>query len=380
MRTPFWLSSGFRPFFPLGALCIAVSILIWVPLYLGLVVLPTAFSPRDWHIHMLLFGGIGAIIAGFLLTAVANWTSRPSIGGWRLAALVVVWAAGRAAISVSAGLNLWMVAAIDLAFYALLAALILVELLAAKNNRNIKIVAILILLLLADAAFHVEIAYHGSAQVAWRAGLGLVILLNLIIGGRIIPTFTRNWLTARWDTRLPALFNRLDAAVLVLSAVALIAWAAAPDASLTAVPLALAGGGNFLRMARWRGLATWSEPLLLVLHLAWGAFAAGFWMTAAASLGWVDLAASPHLWTAGAIGLMTIAVMIRATKGHSGLPLKADWGDIAICTLITIGTLARLLMPILPERIATVMGFAALSWAGGYIIYFFKYNRLLLRK
>lgn len=377
---PHWLSGGFRPFFLAGALAMAAPVLIWLPFYFGNLELPTAFAPRDWHVHTLLFGGIPAIIAGFALTAAANWTGRPAVSGSELFALLLLWCAGRVAVSISALIGAPLAAAIDLLFLIALSAVFAREVIAARNFRNLRVVGIVALLALANLGFHAEAYTSGAADYALRAGVSLVLLLILLIGGRIIPAFTRNWLAARKAERLPAPFGKTDAAIMVLSAGALTAWTLVPESLTAAFLLLAAGGGNIWRLARWRGVAARAEPLLFILHVAYAVLCAGFLAVACAILNpdHADPRAAVHLWTAGAIGLMTLAVMTRASRGHSGQPLTASRTDLVIFALILTGTFARALAPYLGEAMRPVMDFAGLAWAGGYIVFAAGYARWLL--
>ncbi|WP_122520813.1 NnrS family protein [Pannonibacter phragmitetus] len=380
MTSPHWLSGGFRPFFFLGALAMAASVLMWVPVYSGLFSLPTLFVPRDWHVHTLIFGGVMAIIAGFGLTAVANWTGRPPVSGALLLALVLLWLAGRVAVTSGASLGPLPVAALDVLFPLALTAVMAREVIAARNLRNLKIAAVIGLLALADLGFHLEAAQTGVADVSLRASLSLVILLILMIGGRIIPAFTRNWLNARKAAKLPVTFNKADAAIMVLSGAALVLWTVLPDALATAVLMLLAGAGQIWRLTRWCGFAARREPLLLILHIGHLILALGFLAVPCAALlpqiG--DATASVHLWTAGAIGIMTLAVMTRASRGHSGHPLTADRLDLVIFALVILGTIARVASPHAGDAARALLDTAALAWAGAYLAFAAGYARRLL--
>ncbi|SHN08612.1 NnrS family protein [Roseibium suaedae] len=377
---PHWLSGGFRPFFLAGALAMAAPVLIWLPFYFGDLTLPTAFAPRDWHVHTLLFGGVPAIIAGFALTAVANWTGRPAVSGAELLALLLLWCAGRVAVSISALIGAPLAAAIDLMFLISLSAVFAREVVAARNYRNLRVVGIVALLALANLGFHAEAYSAGVADYSLRAGLSLVLLLILVIGGRIIPAFTRNWLAARKAVKLPAPFGKGDAVIMGVSALALAAWTILPLHLGTAALLLLAGAGNVWRLARWRGFATRQEPLLFILHIAYGILCAGFLAVACSILnpGHADPAAALHLWTAGSVGLMTLAVMTRASRGHSGQPLTASRMDLVLFGLILVGTFARAAAPYLGEAMRPLLDVAGLAWAGGYLVFAAGYARWLL--
>lgn len=380
MNGPHWLSGGFRPFFFLGALTMAASVLAWLPIHLAGWEIPTAFSPRDWHVHTTLFGGVMAIVAGFALTAVSNWTGRPPVAGGELLALVGLWAAGRAAVTLSAlvGPNAAMVA--DLLFPAALAAVFAREVIAARNWRNLRVVAVVAALGLADLAFHLESDASGAADVSLRAAVALVLVLVMLIGGRIIPAFTRNWLAARKAAQLPAAFSRLDAVSMAASGAALATWTAVPNHPATAVLLVLAGVLSAARLSRWCGLATRAEPLLLILHVAFATIPIGF---AAVALSIflpevVDPVAAVHVWTVGTFGSVTLAVMARASRGHSGRALTAGPVEVAMFALVLAGAVARIAAPYAEGWTVHALESAGLAWAAAYLLFAAGYARMLL--
>lgn len=382
MGTAGWqrlLSGAFRPFFLLASLWMAGSILAWVPLYMGHVALPTAFAPRDWHIHAMLFGGVPAIIAGFTLTAVSSWTGRPTIAGRPLAVLALIWIAGRIAVSVSALIGPVAAAVVDLAFLLALAVVLGREVMLAGNWRNLRVVALILVLALADAGFHIEAMQRGLADVSIRAALSAVLLLILLMGGRITPAFTRNWLKARGDSRLPQPFGRFDAVAMIVSGLAFLSWTIAPAWIGTAALLGLAGLLTAARLTRWRGLATRSEPLLLILHLAIASIAVGF-LVEALSIVWpaiVDPTAALHLWTAGSVGLTVLGVMTRVSRGHTGRPLAAGRLEIVIYALVSIGALLRMAAPYAGEAYFHVIACAGLLWAAAFLTFAIGYAGIL---
>jgi uncharacterized protein involved in response to NO len=373
------LSGAFRPFFLLAALWMAGSILVWVPVYMGHAALPTAFAPRDWHVHAMLFGGVPAIIAGFTLTAVSSWTGRSTIVGRPLALLVLIWLAGRVAVSVSALIGPVAAAVIDLAFPLALAAMLGREVVLAGNWRNLRVVGLILLLALADAGFHAEAMTRGLADVSIRAALSAVLMLILLMGGRITPAFTRNWLKMRGENQMPAPFDRFDAVAMVVSGLAFVAWIVAPVWFGTAALLGLAGLLTAARLTRWRGLAARSEPLLLVLHVAIATIAAGF-VIEALSILWptiVDPTAAVHLWTAGSVGLTVLGVMTRVSRGHAGRPLTAGRLELAIYALASIGALLRMAAPYTGSGYFHVLACAGVLWAAAFLTFAIGYAGIL---
>ena len=196
------LAAGFRPFFLLGSVYAGLAILVWLPVFYGEITLVSAFAPRDWHVHEMLYGYLPAVITGFLFTAIPNWTGRLPIQGTPLLALVLVWIAGRLAVTLSAETG-WLTAMlVDASFLALVAAAAAREILAGRNWKNLNVVMLVLLLLAGNVAFHLEAHFHGTAETGIRIGIAVVVLLISLIGGRIIPSFTRNWLVRENPGRL----------------------------------------------------------------------------------------------------------------------------------------------------------------------------------
>lgn len=380
---PTVLTYGFRPFFLGAALWALVAMLLWVPMLSGQFTLPTAFDPVTWHAHEFLFGTLGAVIAGFLMTAVPNWTGRLPIVGWRLGLLALVWLAGRLAIAISAALPASLVAAVDLAFPLLLALAIGREIVAGKNWRNLVVLGMLGLFTAANAAFHISAASGDFAaqSAGLRLGLGAVILMIGVIGGRIIPSFTRNWLAKRSPGWMPAPpMQRFDKLALASLATALAAWIALPAHPATAGLLLLAGLLHTVRLARWAGHRTLAEPLVTVLHAGYaflplGAFALGVEALRPDTFG---TAAAQHLWMAGATGLMTLAVMTRATLGHTGQTLTAGRGTVAIYLAMGASVLARVAAGAWPDLYAPLISIAGTGWIVAYGGFALFYGPLLL--
>jgi uncharacterized protein involved in response to NO len=379
-------SYGFRPFFLAAGLWAIVAIALWVPWYLGLFTLPSAFAPVDWHLHELLFGYVPAVIAGFLLTAIPNWTGRLPVVGTRLILLFSLWVVGRLAMACSALLPWWLVALADLAFLAALAITTSREIIAGRNYRNLRIVLLVSLLAAAQAGFHAEAALRGETVLAARAGIATVILLIAVVGGRIIPSFTTNWLMRRPPGAMPKPFSRFDGATLAVSAAALLAWTALPVLPPSFAPpasgmLALAGVLHTIRLARWQPQRTASEALVWVLHLAYAFIPLGFLLAGHAAM-WNSTEAHQagiHAWTAGAIGLMTLAVMTRATRGHTGHALTAPAGTVVVYITVALATLARIAAAALPQQAAMLLQASGLLWVVGYGLFVALYGPMLLR-
>src|SRR5262245_9404552 len=259
-NAPAFLAAGFRPFFLLGAVWAAIAVPLWLAAYAHGYALRGSLPAMLWHAHEMIYGFALAAVTGFLLTAIPNWTGRLPLRGAPLAALAALWIAGRIAMFSSAP---W----IELVFPLALLAVVAREVATARSFHNLPVVAILAVLFAGNLLVHLQaLDVASTAALGNRIGVATLLLLIALIGGRIVPSFTRNWLAkARPGERPPATHGVLDWACLGMAMAGLAAWAAAPDAPLAFILEILAGAALAIRLARWRGLATVGEPLLFVL-------------------------------------------------------------------------------------------------------------------
>ena len=281
---PAVLSYGFRPFFLSGAAYAGLAVLTWLPLFYGELRLSTAMSPVDWHVHEMLYGYLAAVTTGFLLTAVPNWTGRLPLQGAPLLVLVLAWLAGRIAVTTSAVIGWRAAAMIDLAFPTLVLLAAAREILSGRNWRNLKILAVLLLFTVGNAIFHVEAHLAGKAAYGQRLGIAAAIGLIMLVGGRIVPSFTRNWLARENPGRLPAPLGRFDILSLAVGGAALASWVIAPEFWLTGAVLVAGGILQAARMARWAGDRTVRDPLVLILRQGYAFVPIGFLLVGAAAL------------------------------------------------------------------------------------------------
>ncbi len=375
---PALFSYGFRPFFLGGAAWAALAVLIWLPVWFAEITLPTRFAPLDWHVHEMIFGYVAAVIAGFLLTAIPNWTGRLPVNGAPLAALAALWLAGRIAILISAKIGALAAAVIDVSFLATLAAVALREIVAGKNWRNLRVVVVLTALIGANILFHVEAMVAGAADYAIRLAIAAVLTLIMLIGGRVIPSFTNNWLSRMNPGRMPRPFSRYDGVALAGAVLALAAWVLAPMHVVTALLMLAAAVLHLVRLARWAGDRTFADRLVLVLHVAYLFVPVGFVLGACAILQPdVPRSAGIHAWTAGAIALMTLAVMTRASLGHTGRRLEAGTATQLIYLFALLGALARIAAAFTGEP--HLLHIAALGWVLAFGTFAVVYGRFLLR-
>lgn len=383
---PAFLSYGFRPFFFLGALYSALAMFAWLPMLhggagLSAWLVPVGWAPVDWHIHEMLFGVLPAIITGFLFTAVPNWTGRMPLAGAPLAVMVLMWLLGRVTMLAGGHLQPWLVAALDGIFLLAVTGVIAKEIIAGRNWRNLKVLIPLGVITLANLAFHAEVAVSGISDITRRLGAGAIVMLIVIIGGRIIPSFTRNWLARENPGPLPAPFDRLDKVVILASAATLLAWALWPHALLTGGLALLVGVLHLWRLGRWRGWRCGREPLVLVLHTAYVFVPVGFLLLAAAAFApsGIVQAAPQHAFGAGAMGAMTLAVMVRASLGHTGRPLHATPAMTAVFVSVHLAALVRLAAVVLPSGQMLLLGLSALFWIMAYAGYAVLFARPLIQ-
>jgi len=343
------LSAGFRPFFLVAALWSALAVPLWLAAFGGEGSLPSALPAAVWHVHEMVFGFAAATVAGFMLTAIPNWTGRLPLQGAPLALLVLLWFLGRVAVFWSATIGPDTAALLDLAFPLVFLGVVTREILTGRSWRNLPLAAALALLLLGNLLVHLEaVGVAASAELGNRVGVATLLMLISFVGGRIIPSFTRNWLAREHpESAAPAIFDGWDRAALAITALTLVLWALAPHnqvTSWTAFAAALALG---IRLARWRGATSWHEPLLWVLHLGYAWLGFGFLLLALNGVtALLPQTAALHALTTGAIGTMTLAVMTRASLGHTGRTLAAGPGTTTIYALVTLAAALRVLAPL----------------------------------
>ena len=374
------LSAGFRPFFLAAGLWACLAMAVWLGMLCGAVALPTAFAPATWHVHELLFGFVTAAIAGFLLTAIPNWTGRLPLQGWPLGLLVLLWLLGRVAVAGSAWTGPAFAAAADLAFLVGFAALVSREILAGRNWRNLPVVIALALLCAANAMVHAGAFGRSDWEDAGkRLAISIIVMLISLIGGKIIPSFTTNWLRRRSAADLPVPFGRFDSATLSVSALALAGWVVFGSDAVSGGALILAAVAHAVRLARWQGGATRAEPLLWILHLGYGWLPIGLFLLGCTA--WIpSLGTSAlHALTAGAMGTMILAVMTRATLGHTNRELTADWGTLAIYVLVMLATGARIVAPFLGTDYMLALGIAGVAWITAFALFIALYLPLFVR-
>lgn len=370
---PALFSFGFRPFFLFGAIWSAAVVPLWLFSYFhgG-----SAALTREWHIHEMIFGFLGAVIAGFLTTAVPNWTGRMPVIGAPLGGLVGLWVLGRVAMLFQDVLGP-LAAVADCLFLLAFAAVVWREVLAGRNWRNLPICGLVTLFALANVAYHLPRSMVDDAGV--RLALGAASLLLALIGGRIVPSFTRNWMKARAMAPEPAPFGPVDRAALGLTACGAALWVVLPQHLVTGAVLALAGVVHLVRLVRWQGWRAAAEPLVWILHLGYGWLAAGLTLLGASALdpAVIPRSAGVHALTAGAVGVMTLAVMTRATRGHTGRPLAADGSTLAIYLAINGAAILRVCAPFTGAVQPLWLSASGIVWSLAFAAFAVMYGPML---
>ena len=374
-------SYAFRPFFLAAALWATIAIGLWITMLTTGLSLPSRLDPLDWHIHEMLFGFVPAAIAGFLLTAEANWTGRAPVNGLPLTLLVALWALGRLVQLIGAWLPLGLVIGADLAFPIALTVTVAHELIAARSRRNYGMIAPLVVL--TGAQLLMDLAAEGGVSAlsgyGWRLGLAATLILVSVLGARIVPSFTRNWLLSRRREPPPA-SERIGPIASALLHTALMAWVFFPRSPWVGVLLIGGAVLNLWRLLRWRGVATRDEALLLVLHVGYAWLVVGVAALGLATLtSAFPLAAAIHALTAGAIGTMILAVMTRVSRGHTGRALTADRTTAVMYVLVGLAATARIAAALAGRAQEDLLIAAALLWIGAFGLFALRYAPFLVR-
>ncbi|HEX7273036.1 MAG TPA: NnrS family protein [Casimicrobiaceae bacterium] len=365
---------GFRPFYLLASVYAAISVALWACEYAGY--LPTAYLRNPlWHGHEMLFGYTIAVIAGFLFTAVRNWTNRPTPTGAALAAFALLWLAGRVLV-----LAPYPIAAAiaNAAFPVAVAIGIAIPLVSSGNRRNYFFIGLLLAVGALELALHLSQAgsLRWPAIASLQVGLDVVLFIIAVMGGRVIPMFTNNAIPSAQAVRKPWLERLALGGVLALLAADFVSAPGGILAALAAL-VAIAHGARFYLWHPWRTLA---KPLVWVLHASYAWIVLYLALRAFAAIGLVAEALTLHALTIGAIGGMTIGMMTRTARGHTGRPLVADGFEVTCYVLVQVAAVTRVFGGmLLPEAyVATVIA-SALCWSAAFGLYAIRYWPVLSR-
>jgi uncharacterized protein involved in response to NO len=371
---------AFRPFFFGGPAWAVVALCLWLSSLIHGFELPIAIDALAWHRHEMLFGFVGAVIAGFLLTAIPNWTGRLPIAGRSLAALFGLWLAARLALLFSAFTSLYAAAFLDVGFFLVLALVAAREVLAA-NNRNLPVVGLVLMFGLADAVDYLCVTgILPLPDLGWQLATALVVILISLVGGRIIPSFTRNWMAKQKIVQgLPTQPGRFDLIVIGATALALLAWITGPEGAVIGAVLIVAAGLQAVRLARWRGWRTWPDPLVLILHVGYSWIPLGLALLGLSVAGAIARSAAIHAITAGAMATMILAVMSRASLGHTARALKASPPTVLAYVLVTAGAALRVAASLQLIDYNLGLEIAGLAWGGALLLFLIVYAPVLWR-
>ncbi|MBW9073827.1 NnrS family protein [Agrobacterium deltaense] len=377
---PVIFSYGFRPFFLGGALWAIVAMVLWIAVLSGFIDIGGDYGAPNWHAHEMLFGFASAVLAGFLLTAVPNWTGRLPVSGKPLVWLFALWCAGRLFLLVPDQVGVVTAAAVDGLFLPALLAICAREVIAGRKWKDLKVLGGLLALSVANIVFHVAAIGGDHSQMATRLAVSAYTVLVIIVGGRIVPSFTRNWLNRFGRTDFPVPYNGFDTAAILIGIAALAVWTIEPE-SIVAVPTALlAAFMHAVRLIRWRGWTTWPEQVLVVLHVAYAFIPVGFITMALAALDVMDTRSVLHVFTVGVIGCMMLAVMTRASLGHTGRKLAASRVTIAAYVALIACALLRPAAEFFPGAMMHLYACSALFWIVGFGLFCVEYGPILTRE
>ena len=373
VRHPLW-QLGFRPFYMLASVFAALAIPLWVARYLGWDVRWGQLD-LNWHMHEMVFGMVIAVIIGFLFTAAKNWTGLPTPRGAQLAALAGLWLAGRLAMLFGPGVP---AALIDALFIPLAAWPLYQVLRQSGNTRNLFLIGLLALLTLCNLVFH-------AAALGWLAlspllpvqvAILIVVVIEAVIGTRVIPMFTRNGAPGLQ----PVVHVRRDQITLGLLVAASLAWLFNLSAVLSAPLAVLASCALLYRLFAWQAHRTLHVPLLWILHLSTAWIPIGLLLLALAELDLVSASAALHALTVGSMAGLILGMMTRTTLGHTGRVLVAGKTEVAIYVLIQLGAAARVVAALNDIAARAALVLAGACWSAAFLLFALTYGPYLFRE
>ena len=363
------LRLGFRPFYLGAALLACLSVPFWVAVFLGHAGLELQITPLLWHAHEMLFGFAAGVIVGFLLTAVKAWTGLATPRGAVLGGLAVVWLAARLS-AVFAPYPVY--AALDMVLLPAVAAILLRLLVKAGNKRNIPLIFILVLLSVANLVFHLSAMgfIDVPAVSALYAGLALIVMIESVMAGRVVPMFTKS-VTPGLVISIPRPF---ELGTLAVTALALALWVFAPPGPVTLGVCALAAVLHLARLWQWHPQVTLKRPILWILHVSYAWIPVGFALLAMAQAGWVGVSLAVHAFAVGTTGGLIIGMITRTARGHTGRPLQVSRAEVLAYALVMGAAVARVLIPaVVPDWYVPALTIAAAFWAVAFAIYLVVY-------
>ena len=378
MESPI-LQNSFRPFFIVAGIWATLAVPFWILNYFGLLIVADNFDILLWHQHEMLYGFIAAAITGFILTAIPNWTGRLPIKNKPLGFLVFLWIIGRIGFLTIPIIGAKVVALMDLPFLIVLVLVILREIVSGKNWRNLPVIILISLFTLGNILVHLQLLdVIESAELGIRLSIFVLSILLALIGGRIVPSFTRNWLSQNQVNRFPSRAGIFDKVCLVSLVVFVIAQIITPYHQLTSLLALLAGLLHGIRLIRWKVWLTLSEPLIWILHVGYMWLSVALVLIGLAGLtDFVPYTSSYHALTIGAFSTMILGVMTRVSLGHTGRTLKATFGTTTIYVFITIASVLRVSESFLNDSRNLILSFSGIFWTLSFALFVFIYFPIL---
>lgn len=368
---------AFRPFFFMAGISALLLMALWLVIYRGVLPAPAYYGTIAWHGHEMLFGYTAAVVVGFLLTATKNWTGIQTVRYWPLAGLTLAWVLGRLAPFVP-GLSPVEIAFWDMLFLPLAAVALTFPLFKSRQKHNIPLAFLVLILACANALFHLDLLglSEDTLQAGIRLGVGMVVTLLVVMGGRVIPFFIERGLQGvmirKWEWIERLALASILAYVLVQTLF--------PQSTVAMVVALAAAAINGIRVAGWYHRKIWSVSLLWVLYLGYSWVAVGLLMQALSISGWISPMLSLHALTVGAIGVLTLGMMARVAIGHTGRQMQAHPLMGWAFALVVMAAVVRVVVPLIfPERYALWIDIAGGLWLFAFLPFFLIYFPILTR-
>lgn len=367
---------GFRAFFMLAGLSALMLLLVWNAIYKGELTPLNYFAAVDWHAHEMLVGYSSAVIAGFLLTAVQNWTGQPTTTNSQLGGLCILWLYGRVLPFYAGLLPDILIAAVDFAFLPALAYQLSKPIIRTQNKKSMVFILLLALMAAANGLIHLEILglQEHSARLGLQLLVAIIITMILIVAGRVFPFFTERGLSGTLAIRSPV----LDVSSVASAALVFVLQLSGISGFLLAATAVVAALINVRRVSGWYVQRVWYVPLLWILYIGYGWIILGLGLTALSAYGAVSESLALHAYTVGGIGVLTIGMMARVSLGHTGRALKASNAMAVAFVLINVSAFIRVLLPMaFPDWYGQLIYVSTLCWLAAFSLFMLTYAPIL---
>ena len=367
---------GFRVFFALAGLSALILIVLWNAIFNGHLNSENYFQSNYWHAHEMLMGYSVAVISGFLLTAVKNWTGRPTLSGDQLAGLAIVWLYGRILPFYASLLPDGIIAFVDFIFVPALIYQISKPILQTKLYKGFVIIGLLLLLALGNGLIHAQMLdiYQNTADTGIKLLVATIVTLILILAGRVIPFFIERGLSGMLIIRNPLLDNLSIGSALITFALQL----SNSSGTLLALAAITATISNGARLFSWYVQRIWYVPLLWILYAGYCWIILGFFLSALSAFNWLTSSLPLHAFTVGGVGVLTLGMMARVSLGHTGRTLKASNAMAFAFILINLSVIIRVLLPIaFPQWYNILIYVSSLTWLTAFSLFMFVYAPML---